>query len=126
MDTIRNPQTIVVAKLAFTKDSKANKYYLNARKKINGKGFGNYKTTNKKLQAKTQKLSFKQFYLKELQVAIYGEVKALGETMMNLYEELAIMHKLVVPFHDKQKKLWENAKALKSFTQPLPRFMNGE
>lgn len=52
------------------------------------------------LQAKTKKLSSTHVYLKEIQITIYGEVQALGGAMINLYEEVVTMHKVVVPLHD--------------------------
>lgn len=65
------------------------------------------------LQAETQKLSSAHACLKYVQEAIYGEIQALGDTMRPLYDKLVPLHKAVVPLHVMQKKLQDNAKALK-------------
>lgn len=72
----------------------------NGIKQTNGKGFGSWKTTNRKNHVKTYKFSSKDVYLKEHQEAIYGEVQALGDTMMNIYEDLFTVWKEVVILHD--------------------------
>jgi len=58
---------------------------------------------------KREKITKNEF----LQAVIFSEVQALGDSMMNLCEDLVTLHKVIVPLHDMQKKLWDNEKYLK-------------
>lgn len=113
MDTKKNLETIVTTNLAFVGASKENTEYMMVENRKVEKDLEATRQHIEKIQAETQRLPCAHMYLKELQASRFGEVRALGSTMTNLYEELVTMHKPIVPLHDMQNKSWENTKSLK-------------
>lgn len=57
--------------------------------------------------------------MKELKVAILGEVLTLGENMQSLYEELVIVHKAVFHLHDMKHKCKDNSKYFKAIHKTI-------
>lgn len=58
-------------------------------------------------------LSLTNYHMREYRESIFEEIKPLGVTMRQVYEDMNTLRKVVIPLHTMQKRSWENMKVLK-------------
>lgn len=104
VDTRKNPNSISATNLSFIGATKSNTKFLTAENKDLEKNLHVSRKDVEQLHATTQNPTSTQVDVEEMKAMIVSEVSTLGETMLNLYEELVSMHREFFHAHGLQKQ----------------------
>lgn len=112
-NTKRNPQAVIAANVAFPTSTQDNTKYVMSRNEQLQKDLTIIKQQVDHLVAENQKLSSTNINMTELRSAILEELKPVEDTMKHIYNEMILLHEVMVPHVEIQKISQEILKVLK-------------